>query len=157
MNVNQMRTAEVLLKLHPGLVTSEETVNQLVMRDVIDFNTGLTLIAGIKSKDPTASTEGFDMAAYENGENLAAAVSFPSISESVVFNTVVELASGDEKASLMRILDELNLHFQSAFKKRKEDIIRVLSSIVEITGEDGAEASKIMEDIKKDQYVLITK
>jgi len=57
MNMTQMKVAEVLLKNCPNLVTSEESINTLVMKDVIDFNTGMNLIQNLKSTESDETVE----------------------------------------------------------------------------------------------------
>lgn len=152
MNMTQMKVAEVLLKNCPNLVTSEESINKLVMKDVIDFNTGMNLIQNLKS---TESDETIEKTVVDNED--VEQNSFPSTEDVVVFKTVVELSSDDDKKSIQKALDDLNLAFQTAFKKRKADIFKVVKNIVEvaeITKQDTSTASNIMDEIKKENYIL---
>lgn len=152
MNMTQMKVAEVLLKNCPNLVTSEESINTLVMKDVIDFNTGMNLIQNLKS---TESDETVEKTVIDNKD--VEQNSFPSTEDVVVFKTVVELSSDDDKKSIQKALDDLNLAFQTAFKKRKADIFKVVKNIVEvaeITKQDTSTASSIMDEIKKENYIL---
>lgn len=152
MNMTQMKVAEVLLKNCPNLVTSEESVNTLVMKDVIDFNTGMNLIQNLKS---TESDETVEKTVVDNKD--VEQNSFPSTEDVVVFKTVVELSSDDDKKSIQKALDDLNLAFQTAFKKRKADIFKVVKNIIEvaeITNQDTSTASNIMDEIKKENYIL---
>ena len=152
MNMTQMKVAEVLLKNCPNLVTSEESINTLVMKDVIDFNTGMNLIQNLKS---TESDETVEKTVIDNKD--VEQNSFPSTEDVVVFKTVVELSSDDDKKSIQKALDDLNLAFQTAFKKRKADIFKVVKNIVEvaeITKQDTSTASNIMDEIKKENYIL---
>jgi hypothetical protein len=152
MNMTQMKVAEVLLKNCPNLVTSEESINTLVMKDVIDFNTGMNLIQNLKS---TESDETVEKTVVDNKD--VEQNSFPSTEDVVVFKTVVELSSDDDKKSIQKALDDLNLAFQTAFKKRKADIFKVVKNIVEvaeITKQDTSTASNIMDEIKKENYIL---
>ena len=69
----------------------------------------------------------------------------------------MELSSDDDKKSIQKALDDLNLAFQTAFKKRKADIFKVVKNIVEvaeITNQDTSTASSIMDEIKKENYIL---
>jgi len=150
--MTQMKVAEVLLKNCPNLVTSEESINTLVMKDVIDFNTGMNLIQNLKS---TESDETVEKTVIDNKD--VEQNSFPSTEDVVVFKTVVELSSDDDKKSIQKALDDLNLAFQTAFKKRKADIFKVVKNIVEvaeITNQDTSTASSIMDEIKKENYIL---
>lgn len=152
MNMTQMKVAEVLLKNCPNLVTSEESINKLVMKDVIDFNTGMNLIQNLKS---TESDETIEKTVVDNED--VEQNPFPSTEDVVVFKTVVELSSDDDKKSIQKALDDLNLAFQTAFKKRKADIFKVVKNIVEvaeITKQDTSTASNIMDEIKKENYIL---
>lgn len=152
MNMTQMKVAEVLLKNCPNLVTSEESVNTLVMKDVIDFNTGMNLIQNLKS---TESDETVEKTVVDNKD--VEQNSFPSTEDVVIFKTVVELSSDDDKKSIQKALDDLNLAFQTAFKKRKADIFKVVKNIIEvaeITNQDTSTASNIMDEIKKENYIL---
>lgn len=152
MSVNQMKVAEVLLKNCPQLVTSVESVNKLILRDVIDFETGSNLINKIETA-AAKSTESEDTIPAD----FSTGISFPSVNDSVVFNTVMELIPGEERESFMKKFDELNLQFETAFKKRKEDIIRVVSSVVEINETDSQVASEIMNTLKNEKFLLIRK
>lgn len=152
MSVSLTKTAEVLFKNCPSLVKSEEAINALVMRDVIDFNTGMKLIQNIKS------TESDDVKLEDGTSPIPeSGIQFPSVDESVVFKTVIELSSDDDNAKLMKILDELNEQFQVAYKKRREEIIRVISNVVEIGGEDVEEATKLADVISKSRLIFIKK
>jgi hypothetical protein len=154
-SINQMRVAEVLFKNCPNLIKTEESVEKLIMRDVVDFDTGMNLVNNIKAK-VMAKAQGIESEDTVPAD-FSSGVTFPSITDNVVFNTVLELTPSNEKESMLKLLDELNLQFETAFKKRKEDIIRVVSSVVEINETDADVASDIMKSIKADQYVLIKK
>lgn len=146
-----MKIAETLLNHCPGLVTSEEAVNSLVMRDVIDFNTGMNLVQKIKS------TESADAESAINDKEQPSGFQFPDASEAVVFKTVMDLSSDDDKAAFMKTLNELNLQFQTAFNKKKEEIVKVVSNMVEISEIDATIAKNLMDTIKNEEIVLIKK
>lgn len=147
MKVSLTKTAEILFKNCPSLVKSEESINALVMRDVIDFNTGMNLLKNVKSEESEGTTDIPE----------ASSIQFPSVDESVVFKSVIELSSDDDNAKFMKILDELNDHFQTAYKKRREELIRVISQVVEIGGEDVEEATKLAEVLKNNRLIFIKK
>lgn len=148
--LNKMKVAEVLLKHCPNIVKSEEAVNALVMKDIIDFNTGMNLVQKMKSIEGADAT-----AAIIEGNKEG--FTFPDASEAVIFKTVMDLSSDDDKANFMKTLDELNLQFQTAFNKKKDEIVKVISNIVEVTDVDGEIAKDLMDSIKNDEILLIKK
>jgi len=153
MSSKNFEVTKAMLKHCPSLVRSEETVHQLVMRGFLDMHTGM------ESIDILKSLEDGDQVGHEAEPATEAEPSdglkFPDIHAAVVIKTTMELASGDEKEAFNRKLDELNLTFQTAFKRRKADIIRLVKEVVEIDGAVNDEAVAIAKAIKDDQIVVI--
>ena len=164
-SVRDMKVAEILFKICPKLAHSEESVQQLVMRDIIDFNTGMELTQNIKSlkslEDETIPANiNTDLPVVKKDEVVdvpEGGITFPSIDENVVAKVVMELSPADEKESFNALIDQLNTQFQAAYKKRRDEIIRVVSQVVEISEADTETAKKIMDIIKQEQIVLIKK
>ncbi|MFW6377560.1 MAG: hypothetical protein ACOCZ5_02835 [bacterium] len=149
MSIKNMEVAKIVLGIAPNLVKSEESVNQLVMKDVIDFDTGMRLTENIRSNE----SEDYTPKTMDKVSN----VQFPSVDEGVIAKMVLELSSKDEKEAFEKKIDELNLMFQSAYKKRKKEIERVISTVVEINDSDKGEAVKLNNIIRNEQMILIKK
>ena len=148
--VKSMQVAQTLLKLCPSLVKSEESVNKLIMRGLIDFNTGISLIRNIKSTEEDSA----DTTVPEVVESPTT-INFPSTDSVVVIKTVLELSSDDDKVNFNLLLDKLNLAFETSYNKLKLDIVRVLSQIVEINPEESDTAAKVATEIKDGKIIFI--
>jgi len=154
-----LEIAKVLFRNVPELVKSEESVTKLIMGDVVDFNTGMKLIDGIRNKATSLEADGDTVTADGVGseEVPESGIAFPTKYEEVIIKSVFELASDDDKATFDKLLDQLNLAFETAYRKRKADITRVIARVVEVSAADADTATKIMEEIKKDNLVFIKK
>lgn len=205
MSIRDLEVAKVLLSIKPDLVRSEEAVTELVMRDIIDFNTGMKLTEKIRSRStetedvPEGETDDEKMARLramkkdsdsgdsETGKKCGSkkvsseseeikkeydekvgtadtdqdapvsSIQFPNVNQEVVIRAVLELSSADEKEDFDRLLDKLNTNFQSAYKRRRADIIRVVSKVVEINNSDVDLSKKIMDELKNEQMIFIKK
>ena len=128
--------AKVMLTLCPALVRSSESVDQLVMRDLVDFSTGMEVSSHLNRS--------------QESDDLGDVKKLPSVTDNVIVNTVFATSSANEKKEFDELLTQLEEKFQTAFRRRKSDIERVVKTIIEIDGADNEAAAKIMSDIKND-------
>ena len=158
----QTEVTKTLLRLCPSMVSSESAVTALVMGDMIDFNTGMELTERLQlnarsnesdDKIPGMNDETNGKVLFNGDENFQ----FPDVNTAVVIKTVMALSSADEQKSFNDLLDRLNLELQSAYHKRRKEIIRSVSKVVELTPADETESVKIMEILKSEQLLFIKK
>ncbi len=138
----QLITAvSTITKTDPSLITSEASIESLVMSDSLDLTTAMDLQAGLESDGVTSFT--------------VAGVQLPSAQDQVLFNTVFSLSTPDEQAAFERLMGQLNNAFDAGFKKHRTTIEKAVSNVVEISGSDCASAVALANTMKNDQQVLV--
>ena len=178
-STKKMEITKILLKLNPKIVSTEEAIEQLVLGDSIDFDTGMALQQAL-AEEKTAAADNTTVVAGDINDTNVGTISteadgtdsilfagtevfnleFPSDSQGVIIRTALELASADEKESFLAQLDKLNLAFENIYKVRRADIINAVTPLVGLNPADevaknGDVAAKLWEDLKDKNFKFI--
>jgi len=173
----RMLIASTLLKLRPQLLGTESeiadgNVDKLVMSDTLDFGSGQEIkdiLDTVKSETTeVTSTESEDApnkidSTYTPVEASAylfkgnETFTYPTVEEAILIKTAFNAAPSEQIESFNKLLDRVNVEFQAIWHKSVKEITPVVQKLVELTGENGTEASRIMDTIKNGNILFIRK
>lgn len=148
MGQDTLKVAGIVIQANPDLITSEETVSNLVAGDHIDMCTGMKMQDMIKARD--TSEESVEESLLENQK----VIKFPSEIQQKNINTILALATSEEAESLTNAISTINSEFEKLAKKHKADIEKVITGIKTIEGVNLSVVEKMEKEVKKEIFIV---
>lgn len=153
------RITVALLRACPTkLVQSKESVEELVVKDEVDFSTGVDTIGEIEeeqAKTTDVSVSEDNIGSESIKFTVPEGITTKTLAESIISKVVLSTSSDDDVKKFLALCDSVNEQFTKMFNDVKYDIVRSVNNIVEITGSSTDTAKEIAECIKKNNIKYV--
>ena len=142
--MKKMNAVAAILKSAPGLVCSEESINQLVMKDNLDIATGSILLSNMASNE-----------SYVDNAGTMPTISAHSTEAVALINATLSVSTEEDLSQFFHKVSELNSQFQLLYKKARADLTNGISAIAELTDKDAKIANGLVNELKADEHKIV--